>query len=263
MKKSIVVIGIGEMSGVFTRSLLRAGYPIIPITREMDINKIAQQVTDPQMVLIAVGEKELPSVLIQLPDTWKNKVTLLQNELLPRDWQIHQLEQPTIISVWFEKKKGQDFKIVVPSPIFGPQADIIQTALAYLEIPTFIVNNNEDLLFELVRKNIYILTTNIAGLEIGGNVNFLWNENRQLALNVISDILIIQNHLSKQEHDQEQLIESVVKAIHGDLTHQCMGRSAPDRLSRALTYAKQHNLVVTELHRIHQTINTSPSKTNG
>jgi ketopantoate reductase len=218
----------------------------------MDISETASRVNDPEMILVAVGENDLDSVLKQLPDSWKNKVALLQNELLPGDWEKHQLIDPTVISVWFEKKKGQDFKVLVPSPIMGPKAEIIKTALATLDIPTWEVKNNDEMLFELVRKNLYILTTNIAGLKIGGNVNSLWNENRELALSVIDDVLTIQNHLTHYEHDRERLIEAMVEAINGDLAHNCMGRSAPGRLARALDYAKENNLNVKELERISQ-----------
>ncbi|MDX2504500.1 MAG: hypothetical protein QNL62_08495 [Gammaproteobacteria bacterium] len=263
-KKAIIVIGIGEMSGVFTRGLLRAGYPLIPVTRDMDINEVARQVEDPEMVLVAVGESDLDPLLEQIPLQWKNKVALLQNELLPRDWQRHQLVNPTVISVWFEKKKGQDFKVLVSSPIMGPKAEIIKTALAQIGIPSWIVKNDSEMLFELVRKNLYILTTNIAGMEVGGDVNSLWNIHRELALKVFDDVLTIQNHLTRQKHqlkhelkqeleqeqDRERLIEAMVEAINGDLAHQCMGRSAPARLARALDYAKENHLQVKELERI-------------
>lgn len=250
MKKTIVVVGIGEMSGVFTRALLRSGYPIFPVTREMAISDVQAQVDDPEMILVAVGENDLNAVLQQLPLQWKDKVVLLQNELLPRDWQQHKLITPTIISVWFEKKKGQDFKVLVPSPIMGPKADIIKDALARLEIPAWIVKDDKEMLFELVRKNLYILTTNIAGLEVGGDVNTLWNQHRELAVKVIDDILVIQNHLTACQHDREPLMEAMVEAINGDLAHKCMGRSAPARLQRALDYARENHLNVPELERI-------------
>jgi hypothetical protein len=248
--KMIIVIGIGEMSGVFTRGLLRAGYPLFPVTRGMDIRQVAEQVPHPEMVLIAVGEADLSPVLKEIPEGWRDRLALLQNELLPRDWQAHQLNNPTVISVWFEKKKGQDYKILVPSPIIGPHADILKKALGLLDIPSWIVANDEEMLFELVRKNLYILTTNIAGLEVGGDVNALWNEHRDLALKVIDDVLTIQQHLTQQEFDREHLIEAMVEAINGDLAHKCMGRSAPARLARALDYAREHGLQVDELERI-------------
>ncbi len=122
MKKEIIVIGIEEMSGVFTRTLLRAGYPIIPITRDIKISDVQQKFDNPEMILVTVGENDLSSVLEQLPSDWKDKVVLLQNELLPHDWEKHDLINPTVISVWFEKKKGQYFKVLALSPIMGPKA---------------------------------------------------------------------------------------------------------------------------------------------
>ncbi len=262
IKKPIVVIGIGEMSGVFTRALLRAGHPLFPVTREISIEAMSEHLKEPEMVLVAVGESDLSLVLEQIPEHWKDRLCLLQNELLPRDWQAHHIENPTIISVWFEKKKGQDFKVLVPSPVIGPKAEIIKNALATLDIPAWTVKDDQEMLFELVRKNLYILTTNIAGLDIppGSDVNDLWNKNRDLALKVIDDVLTIQSHLTGQsfdDADREQLIEAMVEAINGDLTHKCMGRSAPARLSRALEYAKANQLEVRELERIAATLQTS------
>ncbi len=250
MKKEIIVIGIGEMSGVFTRALLRAGYPIIPITRDIKISDVQQKFNNPEMILVAVGETDLSPVLEQLPSDWKDKVVLLQNELLPYDWEKHELINPTVISVWFEKKKGQDFKVLVPSPIMGPKAEIIKNALSLLEIPGWVVANDKEMLFELVRKNLYILMTNITGLEVGGDVNALWNQHRELAFKVFDELLILQNHLTQYDNDREPLIEAVVEAINGDLAHQCMGRSAPGRLARALDYAGKNQLEVPELKRI-------------
>jgi len=232
MKKTIIVIGIGEMSGVFTRALLRAAYPIFPVTRDSKITEVHQIINDPEM------------------QSWKNKVVLLQNELLPTDWQPYALIDPTIISVWFEKKKGQDFKVLVPSPVTGAKADIIKNALSLLDIPCFIVKDDKEMLFELVRKNLYILMTNITGLEVKGNVNALWNQHRELAIKVFDELLIIQNHLTGYNNDREHLIEAVVEAINGDLSHQCMGRSAPARLARSLKYAKENQLQHSELERI-------------
>jgi prephenate dehydrogenase len=74
MKKPVIVIGIGEMSGVFTRALLRSGYPIYPLTREMSMGEMAKTINNFTMVLVAVGEKDLDPVLSQLPEIWKDKV---------------------------------------------------------------------------------------------------------------------------------------------------------------------------------------------
>ena len=250
MNKSIIVIGIGEMSSVFIRGFLRSGYTIIPALRETNLDDLAKQYPEPNMVLIAVGESDLAGILSTLPKCWFDRLALLQNELLPIQWQRFELTNPTIISVWFEKKAGQDYKVLIPSPVYGPQAQILLEGLGQLQIPAWQVADSEELLFELVRKNIYILCSNICGLKVGGNVNTLWTEHRSLALQVIDDILLIQNHMTASKHDRERLIEGMAEAINGDLDHQCMGRSAPARLERALAYAQEHKLEVPTLKAI-------------
>ena len=119
MKQAVVIIGMGEMGGVFARGLLKAGYPVFPIGREDDIQSAAESIPKPALVLLAVGEKDLLPALQNIPAPWKDKLALLQNELLPKDWLDQDYNQPTVISVWFEKKPGQDFKVLVPSPVLG------------------------------------------------------------------------------------------------------------------------------------------------
>jgi hypothetical protein len=97
MKQKVVIIGMGEMGGVFARGLLRAGYPVYPITRNMDLSAEASNITDPLLVLLAVGEGDLHTSLETVPPQWRERLVLLQNELLPRDWQNTGYQQPTVI----------------------------------------------------------------------------------------------------------------------------------------------------------------------
>jgi len=107
MKKPVVLIGAGEMGGVFARGLLRLGHPVYPLTRAMDMHKTAKDILDPEAVIVAVAESDIHPVLSDIPEAWRDRLVLLQNELLPRDWQKHHLHNPTVISVWFEKKPGR------------------------------------------------------------------------------------------------------------------------------------------------------------
>ena len=253
MQDPIVVIGVGEMAGVFTRGLLKLGYPIFPVTRQMEMDKIAKALAPPKMVLIAVGENDLHAVLEQIPASWRNRLALLQNELLPRDWQAHAIDNPTVIAVWFEKKKGQDYRVLLPSPAYGPNAALLEQALETLEIPAWELSDETELTYELVRKNVYILTTNIAGLELpaGTDVDALWNQHQPLAREVAGEVMDIQFKLIGQELDRERLIEGMLEGIDGDLRHQCMGRSAPGRLARAIAHANEFALAVPKLRAIH------------
>ncbi len=250
MNKPVVVIGIGEIGSVFARGFLKLGYPVVPVTRSADMGLVAAETPAPELVIVAVGEKDLHATQQQLPDIWRDRVVLLQNELLPRDWQQDDLTNPTVISVWFEKKQGMDAKVVLPSPAFGPHAALVKQALATLDLPARVLADDAELLFELVLKNLYILTTNIAGLECGGNVRQLWQEHNDLACDVACDVLDIQEHLSGEQLNRTALIEGMLKAFDGDPEHRCMGRSAPARLQRALAIADAAGLETPTLRRI-------------
>ncbi len=250
MHKPIVIIGIGEMAAIFAHGFLRSGYPVYPVTRAMNLNEVADSLPEPEMVLVAVAEADIRQTLATLPASWRQRLALLQNELLPRDWERATLPQPTVISVWFEKKAGQAVKVLIPSPAFGQHAPLLQAALARVDIPCYTVDSEEALRYELVRKNVYILTTNIAGLVVGGDVAGLWQQHEALARAVAADVMDIQQHLVGQPLPRERLIEGMLEAFEGDPEHRCMGRSAPARLARALAIADEAGLAVEKLREI-------------
>lgn len=248
MKQPIILIGVGEMGAVFARGFLRLGYPVYPVTRSMDMSQMAAGIEQPEAVLVAVAEKDLQPLLGELPAAWSDKLILLQNELLPADYA--EFPNATVISVWFEKKEGQDFKVIIPSPAYGPKAGLLEQALGSLDIPVRQLETGKDMLFELVVKNLYIVTTNIAGLKTGGNVGDLWRNHRQLAEAIAKEVIDLQEALTGETFDREALIKSMVSAFDGDPAHKCMGRSAPARLQRALEHARTHNLDVPTLAEI-------------
>lgn len=248
MKNPIILVGVGEMGAVFARGFLRLGHPVYPVTRATDMSEIAASVATPEAVLVAVGEKDLQSILGELPAAWADRLILLQNELLPADYA--DFPDATVISVWFEKKKGQDSKVIIPSPAHGPKAGLLEQALASVDIPVRQLESDKDMLFELVAKNLYIITTNVAGLKTGGSVGELWRDHREVAEAVANDVIDLQQALTGETFDREALIQSMVSAFDGDPAHQCMGRSAPARLQRALEHADTHELEVPSLAEI-------------
>lgn len=249
MKNPVVVVGIGEMGSVFARGFLRLGHPVYPVVRGIEMTEVANRVAEPELAVIAVAEKDIQDVLRAVPESWRDRLVLLQNELLRNDWIMHDLD-PTVISVWFEKKKGMDSKVIIPSPVFGKHAQQVADALNSIDIATSVLASAEDLLFELVLKNVYILTTNISGLETGGTVGELWSDHREVATRVANEIIQLQQKLTGQSLDAEQLIAGMVNAFNGDPEHGCMGRSAPARLERALMLADEHGLDLPGLKKI-------------
>ena len=85
------------MGGVFARACLRAGYAVYPVTRDMDIKTSLDQYPDPAAILVTVAENDLQGVLNQIPASHYDKLVLIQNELLPRDWLSHDIKNPTEI----------------------------------------------------------------------------------------------------------------------------------------------------------------------
>jgi len=254
MRPPIAIIGIGELASVFARAFLRNGYPVYPITRHMNIAEEADNLPAPQLVLVAVAEKDFPKVMQTIPDRWRKRLVLLQNELLPRDWLAHEIDNPTVISVWFEKKKGMDYNVLLPSPVYGSEAELIAESLAGIEIPCNILSTADDLVFELVRKNVFVFTINIAGLILGDGTttSMLWQKHENLARDVTNDIIALQEFVTERAFPRDRLIEGFLAGIKGDPDHKCKGRSAPGRLARAMEIADQGGIKIPTIRDIHR-----------
>jgi len=255
MQPPIAIIGIGQLGGVFARAFLRAGYPVYPLTRGMALNQTLEQIPSPLLILVAVGEKDLPAVLQALSPDKRSSLGLLQNELLPDTWQLNGAIDPTVISVWFEKKKGMDVKVLRPSPLFGPQAELMAAALEGIGIPSRLMASSGELLLELVVKNVFVYMINICGLRTGGTTGTLWAEHSELARRVAAEIIDLQETITKTTFSRSTLMDSVVEGITGDPEHKCMGRSAPARLTRFLSMADEAGIKADTIREIQADLN--------
>lgn len=247
----VVVVGMGELGAVFARGFLRSGHTVVPVNRDTAMSSVAAVHPSPTLVVVSVGEADLLAVLGEVPEAWRDRLVLIQNELLPTSWQSARLDNPTVASVWFEKKAGQDSKVIIPTPISGPHAEIVRDALASINISARVVDGPE-MIDELVVKNLYILTSNIGGLDLpeGTTVGQLWSDHRQHAQEVLSDVFVIQEALVGTPLDRDRLTASMVAAFDGDVDHKAMGRSAPARLARARSIAQERRLATPTLDAI-------------
>ncbi len=252
MNPPVVIIGIGELAGVFAKAFLRGGYPVYPVTRKMNMAAEAENLPDPQLVLVAVAEKDFQAVMQTIPDSWRNRLVLLQNELLPRDWKAYAIANPTVISVWFEKKKGMDYNVLMPSPVWGPNAHVIAESLAKIDIPCNILTGEDELVFELVLKNVFVFTINIAGLimEEGATTSMLWQKHQKLALEVADNVIDLQEQATGKTFSRERLKKGLLAGIKGDPNHRCKGRSAHGRLTRMVELADDAGLKIQAIRAI-------------
>lgn len=244
MKSPIVIIGIGQLGGVFARGFLSLGHPVYPVTRHMDMNQIEKDIPSPAFVLVAVPENSLPAVINTIPAAWKGKTGLLQNELLPNDWKDAHLENPTVMAVWFEKKKDMEVYVFQPTPVFGPHSETVANALSAICIPAVILPGEKDLHIELVKKNLYVLTINIAGLKIGGTVGELWKNHTDLVRHVANEVLDVQEALTHETYDRDNMLGFLVKAFDMAPDHKCAGRVAGQRRDRLLRHAQDKGVAV-------------------
>ena len=254
MSQSIVIIGIGQLGGVFARAFLRKGHPVYPVTRSMNIIDQAEKLPDPELVLVAVAEKDFQAAMATIPAAWRGRVALLQNELLPRDWEGYDIPNPTIISVWFEKKQGREYKVLIPSPVQGPKAGLIAHSLEDIGIPCKILSNAEELLYELVLKNVFVFTINIAGLILqeGITTEALWKQHNALARAIADEVVDVQECLTGVTFRRKRLIDGLVEGIYGDPAHKCKGRSAQGRLARVLETADRAGLQIPRIRAVQE-----------
>ena len=254
MEKKVVIVGIGELGGVFARGFLRMGFTVIPVVRSMDITDVASSIQTPELVLLAVAEKDIDQSLKTLPENWRDRAGLLQNELLPAQWQKYHIKNPTVISVWFEKKKGMDTKVLLSTVVYGPQADLIEGALKTLEIPSKILATEQDLLRELVVKNVFVYAINIAGLMVGGTTGQLWENHQPYATDIAKEIIKLQSGLANSTFSETELIDRYYDALKSDPGHKCMGRAAQQRLKRAVEQSRELNIELPQIETIYQQI---------
>jgi ketopantoate reductase len=254
MTQPVVIIGIGELGGVFAKAFLRTGCPLYPVLRSMHIATEAKNLPNPQLALVAVAEKDFQTTMAAIPAQWRNRLGLLQNELLPRNWKAHNIKNPTVISVWFEKKRGMHVKVLIPSRVYGPQAQLVADALKEIDIPCNVLNSERDLLYELVLKNVFVFTINIAGLvlEDGTTTEILWTQHNEMAREIAAEVIDIQELLTGASFDRQRLINGFKEGVKGDPNHKCRGRSAPGRLDRMIAIAREAGLQIPRIKAISQ-----------
>ncbi|HEX2882693.1 MAG TPA: hypothetical protein VHO25_24405 [Polyangiaceae bacterium] len=243
---SVVVWGVGQLGGVFARGLLRIGKTVHPVLRHSDVTQCARHWSDPELVLVAVAEKELPQVLEQIPNGWRDRVALLQNELTPATWRDSLATPPTVCVVWFEKRPTTEVRVVLPSVCYGAGAPVLSSALQALSIPTRLIESVSDLHFELALKNLYILTINCAGLAAEGNVGTLWRT-QPVTRQIAHEICQLQSALLGEPLSEARLIAGLEQAILADPEHGAKGRFAVERLHRCLAHADRLGLTLPTL----------------
>lgn len=235
----VVVVGMGQLGRLFAQAFLQNGRTVIPVIRGQAL--AARLHHDVRLVLFAVGEDSANEVLRDLPDSYLDRVVLLQNELRPSAWLSRYALadkdlSPTICIVWFEKKADKAPVEVLPSVLFGVHTQVMAAALDRLGLAHRTVLTPEELHHELCLKNLYILALNIGGLSGAATASDLLDAEFSALIDEL--ITLEQASLNNTELttrlDRDRLKLELNRALLADPTHACAGRSAPARLKRTL-----------------------------
>lgn len=246
-KRPALVIGMGELGTVFASGFLKLGNPVFPVLRGETVRDAIGN-GRVELVVVAVGEDDLDGVLESRPAP-ADDLVLMQNELLPVAWERHGLTTPNVVVVWFEKKPGRAIHTVLPSVVCGPRAEQLARCLDAVGVSHRRVDP-EGLLFELVKKNLYILVHNVCGLVVDVTVERLWAEHEALAEEVASEVLELQFARGGKRLDRTRLMTELRAAVAADPAHGCAGRTAAARLNRALAQATKYSLSLPRLMSI-------------
>lgn len=158
---SVVVVGLGQLGRLFAEALSASGVVVVPVLRGQQIAAaVGALAAPPDLVLLAVGERDLDDALAGVPAALKDRVGLLQNDLCLAEPQVP--GAPTVAVVWIERKHAKAPRALAPTPIGGPHAALLVRALATIGLPAIVVDDTE-LATALVTKNVFIAVTNLAG----------------------------------------------------------------------------------------------------
>lgn len=234
-----LVVGMGEMGSVFALGLLRRGYTVAPVLRSTPVETILSRAANPALCVVAVAEDDLEHVLDGWARRYADRWVLMQNELRPSEWERRGLDTPTIAVTWFEKKPGREVHPIVSTPVHGPHAPVIISALSALGIPVHHEPDREQLLFELCLKNLYILGMNFAGLTHPTDVGTIWHEHRPYLDQICIEVLELEAAQMQRNLPTQSLCIELERLIMADPRHVAAGRNAIARLQRSRRTAKR------------------------
>lgn len=247
--RDLVIYGVGELGKLLATAALRRGIRVTPITRSQQADAVLGQIAPGTPLLVSVGEDDLPAVLAALPSAHRSQVILLQNELFPELWQRHGLT-PSVLVPWVLQKRGMPTQIARTSPLFGPDRALLIELLDALAIPYQPLQDEAALAQALVDKYVFILSINALGLAVDRTLGGWLQEDLAQVWDMFSEASQLGERLVGRPIDHGKAhaaAEEGMRALH---QVPARGRTAAQRVRRALAQAQQHGLSLPRLAKI-------------
>lgn len=246
--RELVVYGLGELGQLYGAAALRAGLRVTPIVRASDPDAVLREVGPDVPILVAVGEAALDDVLSVLAQRRREGLILLQNELFPAAWRRHNLT-PTVLVPWLLKKRGQPQLVARATPVYGPHAALVRTLHEALGIPATTLDSQGALHQALVDKYAFIIAINALGVLRDRTLGLWLQEDPVRVRGLAREAALLGAALCESSVDLAQSSTAVVEAMQALSAMSARGRSASERLTRALANATRLGLDVPELSR--------------
>ncbi|MFT3928095.1 MAG: hypothetical protein QM778_36540 [Myxococcales bacterium] len=245
----LIVMGIGELGQLYATAALKRGMRVIPVTRAARPEVALQGIPLDTPLLVAVGEADLEPALESLPKPRLDSIILLQNELFPSLWQRFS-ERATVMVPWLLKKKGEPLLVARSTPVYGQFAELAQ---ALHESLGFAVDRLPDMAAleqAIVDKYAFILSVNALGLMRDIRLGEWLKDGPQEVQVLAREAAVLGSRLvsegARSPSNQPIDLNQTVAQVHAGMLHmagmRAKGRTAPDRVRRALEHAGRFRL---------------------
>lgn len=247
--REIVIYGLGELGQLYGAAALRAGLRVTPIIRASDPHAVLTAHSPDVPILVAVGEKALDEVLATLGPERADAVILLQNELFPG--QYRKLGKvPTVLVPWLLKKRGMPLLVARETPVFGRFAGLVCELHGALELPAVELASESALQQALVEKYAFIVTINALGLLRDRTLSMWLQEDLARVRELARETATLGAAHCDTPIDPSACVQVVEQAMHALGSMAARGRSARERVERALAEGARLGVALPELARV-------------
>ncbi len=245
IKEPVVLLGSTDTGILFSRGLVRCNYPVYNMHQfSKHFKEDVKCVPDPILVAISVENKSLDKTLKLVPPPWRNRIALFVDGVMPIDWMIHSITEPTVVCDWSLRKPVYGQTPNMPTMVFGPNFHIIEEVFGSLEIGSTHIRTKQELTYELARKQLFLFMCNIAKQVSNVNIGSFWQSNPKFAREVASEKLQLLESHTGENLPARELLEMLEEAISAN-PYQCHpGPASPHNLESTLRLAGECNLPI-------------------
>lgn len=247
--RDLVVYGVGELGQLYGAAALRAGLRVTPITRASDPRAVLSSVPIATPLLIAVGERALGELLATLEPARSGALILLQNELFPSQY-AGLPEAPTVFVPWLLKKRGLPVTVIQATPVYGRLAPLVLELHRALGVPAVELASEPALRQALIEKYAFILTINALGVLRDRTLGAWLDEDPRRVRELALEAAALGSALGEFEADREACVRATEDGMRALANIGARGRTASERVERALAHAQRLGLAVPELTHV-------------